>query len=114
MRIGIVGGLDRNARELEELTEAKGHQLETHTGVLTGGSSVASLRALVVRSDLVLVLTDVNSHNAVHLARREARKRHRPIRILRRLGAAHLAAFLQAWGAPAAPPAGAPPQRLAS
>lgn len=110
MRIGIVGGLDRNARELEELTAAQGHHLETHTGVLTGGSSVASLRALVVRSDLVLVLTDVNSHNAVHLARREARKHHRPIRILRRLGASHLAAFLQAWGKPT----DGQPQRMAS
>ncbi|HEX2660529.1 MAG TPA: DUF2325 domain-containing protein [Polyangia bacterium] len=113
MRIGIIGGLDRNARELEALTAAEGHHLETHTGVVSGGSSVASLRALVVRSDLVLVLTDVNSHNAVHLARREARKHHRPLRILRRLGASHLAAFLRAWDKPAANGNSAP-QRLAS
>ena len=114
MRIGIVGGLDRNARELEELTEAQGHHLETHTGVLAGGGSVASLRALVVRSDLVLVLTDVNSHNAVQMARRAARKHHRPIRILRRLGARHLAAFLQAWGPGLGKGRGIPPLGLAS
>ena len=111
MRIGVVGGLDRVARELEQVARAGGHELDTHTGVIAGKATSTRLRALVVWSDLVLVLTDVNSHNAVHLARREARKHHRPIRILRRLGASHLAAFLQAWGKA---PEAAPPQRLAS
>lgn len=96
MHIGIVGGLDRNARDLEDVARAEGHSLETHTGVIKGGASAASLRALVSRSDLVLVLTDVNSHNAVHIARQSARLHHRPLRILRRLSASHLAAFLSA------------------
>ena len=54
MRIGIVGGLDWTARELEDIAEAEGHELETHTGVVGGGASAASLRALVARADLVL------------------------------------------------------------
>jgi hypothetical protein len=53
MRIGIVGGLDRNARELEGLALAEGHQLETHSGVLSGHGSSSGLRALIARSDLV-------------------------------------------------------------
>jgi hypothetical protein len=96
MRIGIVGGLDRVARELEAVARAGGHQLDTHTGVIAGKATSTRLRALVVWSDLVFVLTDVNSHNAVRMARQVARAHHRPLRIVRRLGPSHLAAYLQA------------------
>jgi hypothetical protein len=96
MRIGIIGGLDRVARELEAVARKGGHELGTHTGVIAGKATSTRLRALVVWSDLVLVLTDVNSHNAVHLARQAARSHHRPLRILRRLGPSHLAAYLKA------------------
>ena len=98
MRIGIIGGLDRNARDLAAVAEAGGHELETHTGVVGGSSSAGSLRALVARADLVFVLTDVNSHNAVHIARRAARLHHVPVRIVRRLGSTHLAAYLARLG----------------
>jgi len=96
MRIGIVGGLDRSARDLEEIARAWGHELGTHTGVVAGRASAESLRALVVRSDLVFVLTDVNSHTGVRIARETARAHRRPLRILRRLGLKHLTAYLQA------------------
>jgi hypothetical protein len=96
MRIGIIGGLDRVARELEAVAREGGHELGTHTGVIAGKATSTRLRALVIWSDLVLVLTDVNSHNAVHLARQVARAHHRPLRILRRLGPSHLASYLKA------------------
>lgn len=104
MRIGIVGGLDRSARELQAVAQAGGHRVETHTGVVSGSASAASLRALVARADVVFVLTDVNSHNAVHIARRAARLHAIPLRIVRRLSASHLAAYLGArsGGAPEA------------
>lgn len=95
MRIGVIGGLDRNAPELVEMAQASGHRLEAHTGVVSGSASSAGLRALVDRSDLVVVLTDINSHNAVKIARRQARLRNRPLRIMRRLGASQFAAFLR-------------------
>jgi hypothetical protein len=96
MRIGVIGGLDRNARELEEVARAGGHALDTHNGVVVGRASSAGLRALIIRSDLVFLLTDINSHNAVHLAKRTARQFGRPLRIVRRLSPAHLAAYLPA------------------
>jgi hypothetical protein len=104
MRIGIVGGMDRNARDLEAVAVARGHALETHTGVIGGSSSAESLRALVARADLVFLLTDVNSHNAVHVARRTARLHGVPLRIVRRLGPTHLASYLTllSAGAPSA------------
>jgi hypothetical protein len=95
MRIGVIGGLDRNARELQELARCHGHELELHTGVVSGPASSAGLRALVGRADLVVVLTDINSHNGVQLARRQARLLNRPLRIMRRLGPSRLAALLR-------------------
>lgn len=96
MRIAIIGGLDRNARDLEDVARSGGHQLETHTGVVAGRASSAHLRAMVARADLVFILTDINSHNGVQLAKRVARQHHRPVRILRRLAPAHLAAYFPA------------------
>jgi Uncharacterized protein conserved in bacteria (DUF2325) len=95
MRIGVIGGLDRKAPDLQDMAAASGHRLETHTGVVSGPASAAGLRALVDRSDLVVVLTDINSHNAVREARRQARLRNRPLRIMRRLGTSQFAAFLR-------------------
>jgi hypothetical protein len=95
-----VGGLDRKARDLEGLAVARGHELELHTGVVSGPASSAGLRALVSRADLVVILTEINSHNAVRMARRQAKLQNRPCRIMRRLGASQFAALLQ--GLPAA------------
>jgi hypothetical protein len=95
MRIGIVGGVDRTANLLQSVAAQRGHELELHTGVISGSASAAGLRALVARSELVVVVTDVNSHNAVKAARREARLRNRTLRIVRRLGASQLATLLE-------------------
>jgi hypothetical protein len=96
MRIGIVGGLDRNRPVLQALAHSHGHVLELHTGVMAGPSAANGLRALVQRADLIIVLTDVNSHNAVKTARAEARRWHRPLRILRRMGPSQFSAWLGA------------------
>ena len=94
MRIGIVGGLDRKARELEGIALARGHQLELHTGVIGGSASAAGLRAMVARADLVIVVTDVNSHNGVRVAREQARLSRRPLRLLRRMGVSKFEALV--------------------
>jgi hypothetical protein len=94
MRIGIVGGVDRSAGSLQDIARANGHQLELHTGVLTSAAAASTLRALVGRSELVVVVTDVNSHNAVRTARREARRRQRALKLVRRMGPTQFAALL--------------------
>jgi hypothetical protein len=95
MRIGVVGGLDRAARGLEQRARARGHELELHTGVVAGASAATSLRSLVMRADLVVILTDVNSHNGVQIARRQARLGNRPLKMMRRLSVSQLSALLQ-------------------
>jgi hypothetical protein len=99
MKIGIIGGVDRSGNLLQEVAEARGHQLELHTGVMASTTAASSLRALIARSELVVVVTDVNSHNAVRAARREAKLRKRPLRIVRRMGSAQFAALLRGLGA---------------
>lgn len=95
MRIGIIGGLDRSVGALQALAESRGHEFQFHTGVMAGPASGAALRALVARSELVIIVTDINSHNAVRAARREARLRNRSLKIVRKMGLTQFAALLQ-------------------
>lgn len=94
MRIGIVGGLDRGAPGIAEAARAEGHELEFHRGHMSGPHS-DSLRNLVKRVDLVIILTEINSHAAVQLARKEAKRSGRPTRILRKLRAGQLSELLR-------------------
>ena len=74
MHIGMVGGLDRNEGAYEQLAARAGHGFEHHNGHLAGRGS-ASLDMLVERCDVVVVVTDVNSHAAVWRVRRLAKQR---------------------------------------
>jgi len=94
MRVGIVGGLDRNEGSYERLAQALGHEVEHHTGVMRGTAG-AELESLVKRADLVVILTDVNSHNAVKMTRKLLSVHHRPSVLLRRLGPSRLTALLR-------------------
>jgi hypothetical protein len=102
MRIGLIGGLDRSVAALQALARNQGHEVGFHTGVMAGPASAASLRALVARSELVILVTDINSHNAVRATRREARLRQRPLKIVRKMGATQFSALLR--GVQEAPP----------
>jgi hypothetical protein len=95
MLIGVVGGLDRDAHRLVSLARAAGHDADIHTGHVGGASGVQALRTLVARADVILVLTDVNSHNAVHLTRRLARAQQKPLHMMRRFGVSQFGAFLR-------------------
>jgi hypothetical protein len=91
MHIGIVGGLDRAVPLLERIAAAAGHSVEFHTGRTDDSRGTSQIDALVDRAELVIVLTEINSHGGVQLARRLAARRGRRVVILRRLGAARFA-----------------------
>lgn len=97
MFIGIVGGMDRQAAKLVDIGRSAGCEVECHTGHLNGSATVGGLRTLIERSDLVVIVTDLNSHNAVRLARRLASRAHRPAKLVRRMGASQFAALVQEW-----------------
>ena len=102
MRIGLVGGIDRNAHHYSQMAEAEGHSVECHTGHVAGRGA-DSLAALVERSDVVVVVTDVNSHGGMWCARKLARARGRRCVIVRKMGAARFRALLGELGGPAEP-----------
>lgn len=89
MHITLVGGLDRNESVYPELAAQAGHQLECHNGDLSGRGAQA-LQTLVERTDVVIVVTDVNSHAAVWRARRLARVQGRRCVLMRRCGRSRL------------------------
>ena len=92
MRIGIVGGAERLADRLSTVASAAGHQLEFHDGH-TRGTATDRLRALIERSDVVVIVTEINSHGAVQQARSLASRAHRPVHLVRRFGTSQLRAL---------------------
>jgi hypothetical protein len=95
LRIGLVGGVDRTAVLYQRALAAIGCRLEHHTGHMAGRGAVA-LASLVERVDLLVILTDVNSHNAVIAARRLAVARGVPHHLLRRCSPGRLVALIGA------------------
>lgn len=85
MRIGIVGGLDRSGPELERAARKAGHQVEFHTGKLQGPSSGA-LESLIDRSDVVVFVTGINSHAALHRTKDYMRRSGREAVFVRNAG----------------------------
>ena len=84
MRIGIIGGVDHMAKRFAQVAASKGHVLECHTGHTgTGGRDV---RNVVTRCDVVIVLTDVNSHRGVETVKRAAREAGRRVVFLHKPG----------------------------
>jgi hypothetical protein len=63
------------------LAERSGHSIEWHTGDLARRGA-GTLESMIERSDLVIVVTAVNSHGAVWRARRLAKLRHKRLLLL--------------------------------
>jgi hypothetical protein len=95
MRIGWVGGRERNETTLERIAERNGHELEFHSGHV-GGKGANDLRALVERSDFLVIVTDVNSHGAVLLAKKMAQRAGRSSLVIRRCGSSRFQALIEA------------------
>jgi len=85
VRIAVVGGLERHESEIARRAAAAGHAVEFHRGRV-GGRHAEELEAIVERSDLVLIVTEVNSHGAVFIAKKAAHRAGRPSIILRTCG----------------------------
>lgn len=87
MKITMVGGLIRREAELAQLAARAGHELEWHSGDV-GGRGAEGLKAAVERADVVLILTEINSHGSMYLAKRVAQKLGRETRVMRKCGPA--------------------------
>jgi predicted dehydrogenase len=93
VRIGIVGGVERSESRFKTVAIQAGHHVEFHAGHMSGPGS-DRLKAMMDRCDLVVIVTEVNSHAAVLHARALARRSGRPVLYLRKLGTSQLRALL--------------------
>jgi hypothetical protein len=73
VRIGWVGGLDRSKALFEEVAQRAGHTLEMHEGHV-GGRGSTILEGVVARCDVLVIVTELNSHGGVMHAKRLARR----------------------------------------
>jgi hypothetical protein len=85
MRIAVIGGIDRSANELVRMAKNAGFRMETHTG-RTKGRGAEEIRAVVKRSDMVVIVTNVNSHGGMGVAKDAAQKLNRDWVIMRTCG----------------------------
>ncbi|MEZ4406543.1 MAG: DUF2325 domain-containing protein [Polyangiales bacterium] len=82
MRIALIGGVERNENALSRIAAEHGHTLDYHGGHMKG-RGVTDMERVVERADLIIVTTDVNSHTAVMVARKAARRFDRDLRLVR-------------------------------
>ena len=101
MHIALVGGLDRSEAQYRQLAERAGHSIEWHTGDLAGRGA-GTLESMIERSDIVIVVTSVNSHGAVWRARKVAKLRSKRLLLLARCGVSKFGSLLAEFSTPAA------------
>jgi hypothetical protein len=95
MRIAVIGGRYKNEGQLSRIARAAGYELEFEEGHMRG-RGMDGIRAAIARCRLVVIVTDVNSHGAVQLAKKVARQLERPSLIIQNFGAARLCRLLDA------------------
>ena len=101
IRVAIVGGLDRARAQWLREARTLGVELEHHTG-RTAGRGSAEIIAIVRRADLVVIITDPNSHSGVAVARRAATSTALPHVLIKHLRPGDLSSVItSALGAPA-------------
>jgi Uncharacterized protein conserved in bacteria (DUF2325) len=93
MRIAWVGGVESNETELKHVAEKAGHSVEFHSGHI-GGRGEDRLKSSIARADVVVIVTDVNSHGAVLMAKRVAKQLGREYLVTKRCGPARFAKLL--------------------
>ncbi len=95
MRIAVIGGLDRHVQGLAQQAAEAGHVAEFHHGRV-GGRQAEDLEAIVERCDMVVIVTSVNSHGAVSIAKKAARRTGRSALIARTCGPSRFGQLLTA------------------
>ncbi len=84
LRVVVVGGLSRATHLWERAGDVHGVQLEHHDG-RSAGRRREAITAAVRRADVVVIITEPNSHSGVEAARRAALTHGRPHLLVQRL-----------------------------
>lgn len=93
IRVAVIGGLTRATDLWSEAGRAMGVHLEHHDG-RSQGRRADDIASMIRRADVVVIITDPNSHNGVTIARKTALAAGKPHRLVKHLRPAGLAAVL--------------------
>jgi hypothetical protein len=93
LRVAVIGGLSRAGELWSRAGASIGIDLEHHDG-RTSGRGSHEIVAAVRRADVVVIITDPNSHGGVGVARRAAIAADRPHLLVKRLRPDGLAAAI--------------------
>jgi len=93
MNIALVGGIARCEPDLDCLAREAGHHLEFHRGHV-GGRGADGLKAMIERANVVIIVTQINSHGSMYLAKKVARQLGRDALVLRKCGPVTFQALL--------------------
>lgn len=93
IKVAVVGGLSRAGEQWSRAGDAIGVKLEHHDG-RTRGRGSHDIAAVVRRADLVVIITDPNSHGGVAVARRAALSAARPHVLVKHLRPGDLGALV--------------------
>jgi hypothetical protein len=95
MKIGIIGGIERGWTTYEHIAARHGHEVELHGGHIHGRGQEA-LETLVRRSDLLVIVTGINSHAAVQQSRKLVRHYGRRLVLMKNFGTSRFTRLLDA------------------
>jgi hypothetical protein len=93
LRVAFVGGVECIDRQLVALGDELGIEVEVHHGHMRSQSK-QRLVALVARTNVLVLVTGVNSHGAVAIAKREAERSGAEVLILKFCGSSKARALL--------------------
>ena len=73
MKIAVVGGISRMRDRYQTIVEKMGAEFYHHDGVCSGGGS-RKLHSTICKADIVVYITTINSHNAMHVVKATCKK----------------------------------------
>jgi hypothetical protein len=101
MRIAIIGGVERAEQHYERVARAHGHEVDFNPGHI-GGRGTHGIAQAIDKADVVILVTDVNSHGAVRFTRAHMRARGRSPILMRGIGISRFEALLTELATPSA------------
>ena len=92
LKVAVIGGLDRLEGKYKNIIESMGGEFMFHKGKCNG--EVVRLKNIVCRSDIVVFITSVNSHNAMHIVKGTCNKNGKTFCVMRETSPGRLREFL--------------------
>jgi len=93
LQVAVVGGLDRQEPRYRKIVEQLGGDFVFHNGDCHGG--IHTLKNMVCRSDIVVFVTRINSHSALHVVKGLCKKTGKRFVAIRETGPQALADALK-------------------